>query len=221
MQIEYRAADDLRANEYNPNRQSATEFALLKKSIAEDGMTQPIVALPSGVIIDGEHRWRACKELNIDPVPVVVVALDEARRRIATIRHNTARGSHDMEREADVLRAIVDLAGEGAALDGLQLTSAELDAALSLPSAADLYGGSEFGQAWTPQRSVEHDELSAAAHHASRTVRKSLIFADHEFAAIERRAAAERTTVVDLISEAISATGSRSDAPGICPHCGR
>ena len=35
--IEYVSVDDIKPNSYNPNRQSAHDFDLLKKSMSEDG----------------------------------------------------------------------------------------------------------------------------------------------------------------------------------------
>lgn len=44
LKVDYISPKDLFRNDYNPNRQSKKEFELLKKSITEDGFTQPIIA---------------------------------------------------------------------------------------------------------------------------------------------------------------------------------
>ncbi len=43
-----------------------TEFNLLKESIQRDGLLQPVVVY-EGKILDGRHRYRACRELQIVP----------------------------------------------------------------------------------------------------------------------------------------------------------
>src|SRR4051812_39651454 len=58
-------ADDVHANDYNPNSVAPPEMELLRLSIAADGYTQPIVTMeePDGIqVIDGFHRNRVGKE---------------------------------------------------------------------------------------------------------------------------------------------------------------
>jgi ParB-like chromosome segregation protein Spo0J len=43
---------------------SKVEFELLKQSIKEEGMHAPIIINEQGVVLDGHHRFRACKELG-------------------------------------------------------------------------------------------------------------------------------------------------------------
>jgi ParB-like chromosome segregation protein Spo0J len=43
------------------------EFQRLKQSIREYGLKIPIEVMSDGTIIDGHHRYRACKELGIEP----------------------------------------------------------------------------------------------------------------------------------------------------------
>ena len=45
---------------------SKVEFELLKQSIKEEGMHVPIIINEQGVVLDGHHRFRACKELVFD-----------------------------------------------------------------------------------------------------------------------------------------------------------
>lgn len=75
-------AHSVRPNPYNPNIQQLSEFKLLLKSMNDEGLTSPVLAVridgshhaadpklknyPVGttVIVDGEHRWRAWAVLN-------------------------------------------------------------------------------------------------------------------------------------------------------------
>lgn len=128
LKIEYLPIDDVKPNEYNPNRQSEHDFELLCKSIDEDGMTQPIVVLrETRVIVDGEHRWRACKALGFQEVPVVLTDMTAAQARIATLRHNRARGDEDVQLAAAVLRDLVKLGATDWLKDSLNMDEVELD----------------------------------------------------------------------------------------------
>lgn len=107
----------LRANDYNPNRVSEDNLALLTQSILANGWTLPIVARPDYTIIDGFHRWTVAGREPLasilgGKVPVVVVDHqgDESADVYGTITHNRARGTHLLE----PMKAIVKrLMGEG------------------------------------------------------------------------------------------------------------
>ena len=49
------------------------EFAALVEDIKQHGVDVPVVIDEAGAILDGIHRWRACKRLGV-PVPVRVLA---------------------------------------------------------------------------------------------------------------------------------------------------
>lgn len=132
LKVEYMPIDSIKPNEYNPNRQSEHDFTLLCKSIDEDGMTQPIVVLrTSMVIVDGEHRWRACKALGYTEVPVVLTDMTPAQARIATLRHNRARGGEDVELAAAVLRDLAKMGATEWLKDSLEMDAVELENFLS------------------------------------------------------------------------------------------
>lgn len=141
-------------NPYNPNRMAEHEFSLLKKSMREDGFTQPVIILPTGQIVDGEHRWKAAKELGYTEIPAVTIDLDEAKRRISTIRHNTARGTHDIEAEALMLKDLEQMGQLDWAQDQLGLSNDEIDKMLNDLTPLDVYGGdAAYGQSWDYQGS--------------------------------------------------------------------
>ena len=95
--------DEIKPNDYNPNKVSAENLKLLTQSILTNGWTLPIVIRPDGTIIDGFHRWTvAGKEPLLSMlggmVPVVVVEhSDVSEDMYGTVTHNRARGTHLLE----------------------------------------------------------------------------------------------------------------------------
>ncbi len=64
LEVEYVSPSELKPNQYNPNRQTDDEFAMLLASMKEDGFTQPILCMQDGTIIEGEHRWKAAQAVG-------------------------------------------------------------------------------------------------------------------------------------------------------------
>lgn len=103
------------ANDYNPNAVAPPEMELLRLSIMADGYTQPIVANLEDdgyVVVDGFHRNRVGKECEDVAtrvrgyLPVVQIKsdrIDRPDRMAATIRHNRARGKHQVEAMSDIV----------------------------------------------------------------------------------------------------------------------
>jgi len=108
-------ADDVTANDYNPNAVAPPEMELLRLSVMADGYTQPIVANAEDdryVVVDGFHRNRVGKECDDvrDRIqgflPVVQIKsgrADRSDRMASTIRHNRARGKHQVEAMSDIV----------------------------------------------------------------------------------------------------------------------
>lgn len=93
--------EKVQANDYNPNKMEAKMFRLLKKSIVEDGLTMPIVTYydeiqDKYIIVDGFHRYSVLLKL-VDEIPVSVIDKPINDRRISTIRHNKAKGTHQLD----------------------------------------------------------------------------------------------------------------------------
>ena len=149
--VEYVPVGDLKPNDYNPNRQSDHDFELLLRSMREDGFTQPVVALKATkIIVDGEHRWRAGQALGYTEIPVVYVDMTPEQARIATLRHNRARGSEDVELAASVLRDLVQLGATEWAQESLMLSDEEMERLLEDIPAPEALASDEFSQAWIP-----------------------------------------------------------------------
>jgi ParB-like chromosome segregation protein Spo0J len=100
--------EKIQANAYNPNVVAPPEMELLELSIWEDGYTMPCVCyyVPYAdmyELVDGFHRYMVIKtskriyEREKGLLPVVVIHKDLSNRMASTIRHNRARGTHNIE----------------------------------------------------------------------------------------------------------------------------
>ena len=102
--------DLIRANNYNPNSVAPPEMKLLELSIEKNGYTQPIVVWESKPgnyeVVDGFHRYKVGKKKKLKQLPVVVINKDMANKEdrvAATIRHNRARGKHQVESMSEIV----------------------------------------------------------------------------------------------------------------------
>lgn len=102
------------ANTYNPNHVSDDKLELLRQSIIDNGFAFPIVVIWDGeaerfVVVDGFHRYliSSDKWLGLSHVPVAVLTHDASQRMIATWQFNKARGSHEVDLDADLIRALI------------------------------------------------------------------------------------------------------------------
>ena len=114
--------DEITANDYNPNNVAPPEKRLLCKSLEMDGFTQPIVVTESEArhyeIVDGFHRHeigsnRAVLKRQLKGYLPVTCLRKERQKKFdriaATIRHNRARGRHQINAMSDIVRELVQL----------------------------------------------------------------------------------------------------------------
>lgn len=152
--------DQLKPNNYNPNKVAPTELKLLKISIKEDGWTQPIVINPDYTIVDGFHRWTVSGhkdifELTDGKVPTVMIKpKDSNQQQMATIRHNRARGTHGV---LEMSKIITDMSESGLSgeeiMERLQMEKEEVVRLLfraGIPK-SDVFKDAEFSKAWQPK----------------------------------------------------------------------
>jgi ParB-like chromosome segregation protein Spo0J len=154
-------ADQVEGNDYNPNTVAPPEMRLLEHSIASDGYTQPIVAWRDGdgyEVVDGFHRNRVGKESKIvrartrGYLPVVRIneqREDRGDRIAATIRHNRARGRHQVAAMSEVVQDLAKRNWSDAKI-GREL-GMEPDEVLRLKQIgglAELFASEAFSEAW-------------------------------------------------------------------------
>lgn len=100
--------EKIRANAYNPNVVAPPELELLELSIWEDGYTMPCVCYyikedDVYELVDGYHRYLVMKQSERirtrenGLLPVSIIDKEISNRMASTIRHNRARGTHNIE----------------------------------------------------------------------------------------------------------------------------
>lgn len=159
--VQWVKADEVIANDYNPNSVAPPEMELLHTSIQEDGYTQPIVVwYHDGIyeVVDGFHRNRVGKEYaDIRErihgyLPVVVInndREDKGDRIASTIRHNRARGKHKVEAMSDI---VLDLKkrnwSDAKIAKELGMDADEVLRLAQIQGLAEMFADREFSQAW-------------------------------------------------------------------------
>lgn len=177
LEVTYISVDKITPNSYNPNRQSEHDFELLCKSMSEDGFTQPVVGVAdpdtpgNAIIVDGEHRWRAAITLGYTEIPVVITPMTPEQARIATLRHNRARGSEDFGLTAQLMRELQELGALDHAQDSLNLDDVELNRLLNESLPTEELPNDEYSEAWEPD-ALDADDVKATSTQA-RTIASS------------------------------------------------
>lgn len=159
--VQWVLAEDVSANDYNPNKVAPPEMELLRLSVRADGYTQPIVTFPDGArreVIDGFHRNRVGKECPDvrerlhGYLPVVTINAERQDRKdriAATIRHNRARGRHAVDMMSEI---VADLAKRGwedtKIAKELGMDADEVLRLKQITGLAELFADREFSEAW-------------------------------------------------------------------------
>lgn len=155
--------DAITANDYNPNNVAPPEKRLLSKSLELDGFTQPIVVTESEQqqyeIVDGFHRHeigttRAVLKRQLKGyLPVTCLRQerqDKHNRMAATIRHNRARGRHQINAMSEIVRELVQLGWDDEKIGKeLGMDSDEVLRLKQINGLLELFADRRFSEAWT------------------------------------------------------------------------
>lgn len=161
---------EVEANDYNPNSVAAPEMELLKRSILQDGYTQPIVSWQREdvyEVVDGFHRNRVGKEFDEvrDRVqgylPVTVINNDRENigdRMASTIRHNRARGKHKVESMSDI---VVELKrrnwSDKKIAKELGMDQDEVLRLAQITGLAEMFADGAFSKAWEVGENIDEE----------------------------------------------------------------
>lgn len=158
------------AYDYNPNSVAPPEMELLHTSIQEDGYTQPIVVYYHDDIyevVDGFHRNRVGKEYKDIKdrihgyLPVTIINDDrheKADRIASTIRHNRARGKHQVEAMSDI---VIELKRRNWSDEKigreLGMDADEVLRLTQITGLAEMFADKDFSEAWEVDMLDESD----------------------------------------------------------------
>lgn len=152
----------IKPNNYNPNVVAPPEMKLLYQSIKMDGYTMPIVCYyikekDEYIIVDGFHRYRVMleyedifeREKGMLPVSVIDKPIDH--RMASTIRHDRARGSHNVDLMSNIIKELHEIGRSDAWISKhLGMDRDEILRLKQITGLAALFKDVKFGKAWRP-----------------------------------------------------------------------
>lgn len=161
--------DKVQANTYNPNSVAPPEMELLETSIWEDGYTQPVVTYydeeqDKYIVVDGFHRFQILmnseriREREKGILPVVVINKEIGDRMASTIRHNRARGTHNVELMSTIVAELVEMGkGDRWICQHIGMSPDELLRLKQITGVAALFANRDFSDSWEAEDEVYED----------------------------------------------------------------
>jgi len=160
--------NEIAANDYNPNKVAPPEMELLEVSIMHDGYTQPIVTWPRDdgqhEVVDGFHRSRVGKESKVVSnrvggyLPVVEIRSEQRGKndRVAsTIRHNRARGKHQIDAMSEIVLELKNRNWTNARIAReLGMDEDEILRLCQITGLEHLFSDQDFSRAWEASDSI-------------------------------------------------------------------
>jgi len=155
--------EKVQANDYNPNSVAPPEMELLETSIWEDGYTMPVVCFYDDkndkyIVVDGFHRYTVLKnskrifERENGMLPVSVIDKDLSDRMASTIRHNRARGSHNIELMSTIVSELVEMGkGDAWICKHIGMSKDELLRMKQITGLASLFKNKDFSDSWNAE----------------------------------------------------------------------
>lgn len=159
--VQWQKSEDVEANEYNPNAVAPPEMRLLIRSIEEDGYTMPIVSFPDTEtirIVDGFHRRKAERtssrihESTLGYIPLSTIREEKravADRMASTIRHNRARGTHNIDLMVNIVAELTEAGmGNDWIMKNIGMDADELLRLKQISGLAALFKDRAYSKAW-------------------------------------------------------------------------
>ena len=162
--------DQLTEAPWNSNQMDEAMLARLTNSLRRFGLVSNLVVRPidqsSFEVLSGNQRLQVLRELDIDPIPCVIVNLDDANARLLAQALNRIQGSDDLGLRAEEVRAILKIIPQADVLALLPETAESLKSLVSLGT-ADM---SAHLAAWQLAQSARLKHLTVQLSDAQLTV---------------------------------------------------
>ncbi len=130
---------DIEPNPWNPNKMDAFTYTKALDSIKRYGPIDPITVRPHPSvkgrwqIIDGEHRWKAARDLGLKTFPIVDLGpIDDQTAMKLTVVLNELRGQYDPRAMSDLLSTLLESDSIDALVSDLPFTESSLAGLLNL-----------------------------------------------------------------------------------------
>lgn len=166
LNVQLVPVDDVEANDYNPNKVAPPEMKLLKLSIRKDGFTMPVVAAKKSsdkyVVVDGFHRRthaasdKKIRESLSGYLPISKLDKKIEDRITATVRHNLARGTHQVELSANLIVLLKKHNWTNARIGKeLGMDADEVLRLKQITGLAELFKDKEFSNSWEIEKKID------------------------------------------------------------------
>lgn len=161
--VQWVPVEQIQENNYNPNQVAPPEKRLLYISLLRNGFTQPLVVWPDRPghysLVDGFHRYTLAQQRSVlrqrlhGYLPVVAITADEAhkaQRMAATIRHNRARGQHQIQAMSAIVQELTRLGWDDKKIaTELGMDSDEVLRLKQISGLMEMFLDRDFSPAWT------------------------------------------------------------------------
>ena len=159
--VAWEKSNNVEPNQYNPNAIPPPEMLLLYESISNDGYTMPIVGFRDQEnikIVDGFHR-RETEQRNADVsastfgrIPISSIRAEQSEtgdRMASTIRHNRARGVHNIDLMSTIVTELVEMGkGDAWICKHIGMSKDELLRMKQITGLASLFKNKDFSESW-------------------------------------------------------------------------
>ncbi len=146
-------------NSYNPNKMATPEKHLLLRSMLDHGITLPLIVSTKEQqhyrLIDGYHRWKLIKKSKVlqnrldHKVPVVILDLPKTEQIVATIRHNRARGKHQIGEISEVVKTLsINEWAPSKIMEALGMDADEVLRLKQFNGLGELFKDDDYSQSW-------------------------------------------------------------------------
>ncbi len=168
-------SEEVEVQRINPNAIAPPEMELLYQSIKNDGYTMAVVGYrqENGTlrVVDGFHRRKIermhedVSESTFNRIPMTLIRKSqegEGDRMASTIRHNRARGSHNIELMSSIVAELVEMGkGDRWICQHIGMSADELLRLKQITGLAALFTNKSFSKSWTAESEDDYEPEEA------------------------------------------------------------